>query len=126
MSILKTIRKYCTVPEDDDCFDGELIILTNGVIFELEQLGVEPNGFVLSDDTQLWTEYIGTRTDLEVIKGYICISVKLTFDPPGNSFLITALQQQLDKYAWRIREHMEQQGGDVNGRRTSTSPVNEQ
>lgn len=121
MSILETIRTYCGLPAEDDCFDGEFLILTNGVIFELEQLGVNPNGFVLSTKDQLWKDYIGTREDLEVVKSYICISVRLTFDPPGNSFLITALQQQLEKYAWRIREHMEPKGGVVDDDRIRTS-----
>lgn len=112
MSMLKEIRSYCDIPEDDTCFDTTLKIHTNGAIFELEQVGVDPKDFILSNDTQSWADYLGERKDLELVKTYICMYVKLNFDPPANSFLVASIEQKLERFAWRIREHTEPKGGE--------------
>lgn len=106
-TIMATVREFCNLTPTDDSFDVELKIHSTSAIFELEQLGVQiPQSFML-DSTKLWSDYLGDRTDLEAVKSYICMYTRLLFDPPANSFLVNSIQSNLDRLAWRIREHNE-------------------
>ena len=37
------------------------------------------------------TDFVGARLDLESVKSYIYLKVRLLFDPPQNSFLVGPL-----------------------------------
>jgi len=102
-SILISIKKMLGIGEDDTNFDNELIIHINGAITIIMQLGVGPiSGFAITDSSQVWTDFIGERKDLELIKTAIYLLVRLMFDPPQNSFLVNSIQKQIDEYCWRI------------------------
>lgn len=45
---------------------------------------------------------MGDRTDAEFVKTYICSKTKLLFDPPNNSAALTALNNIIAEYEWRI------------------------
>jgi hypothetical protein len=102
-SILGSIKKMLGIGVDDTNFDHELILHINGALNIVNQLGVGPSeGFLITDVTQNWQSFIGTRTDLEIIKTDIFLRVRLMFDPPQNSFLVSAIQKQIEEYDWRI------------------------
>ena len=47
------------------------------------------------------------RTDLEAVKSYLYIRVRLLFDPPQSSFLLGALEKQADEFLWRLANSTE-------------------
>jgi len=74
----------------------------------LMQLGVGPStGFSIQDSNAVWSDFIGTRTDIESIKSYIYLKVRLIFDPPQTSFLIEAIKDQLKEIEWRLNVQVE-------------------
>lgn len=107
-SILTSIKKQLGVNEDYTHFDTDIIIHINSTLLTLKQLGVDSNNdFIIIDSTQTWSDYIGDRKDLESIKTYIYLKVKLIFDPPTNSFTIDALERYIRELEWRINNYME-------------------
>lgn len=102
-SILDSIKRQHGISSDDTNFDEELIMHINGALMIANELGVGPQeGFLISDKTATWTDFIGNRKDLELVKTDVYIRVKLVFDPPQNSFLVASLEKQLVEYDWRL------------------------
>lgn len=102
-SILTTIKNLLGIDESVIVFDSELVIHINSVISILSQLGVtSADNFSIVDDTAVWTDLLGDSTDLDLVKTYIYSKVKLVFDPPQNSFLVTNIVKQCEEYESRI------------------------
>lgn len=101
-SILNDIKKVCSVPEDYNAFDQDLILHANTIFMVLHQLGVGPeDGFSISDDTDDWDSYTGID-DLEAVKTYVSLRVKLLFDPNGSSYVISAIEKSVSELEWRL------------------------
>ena len=102
-SILLDTKKVLGVDADYDVFDTDIIMHINSAFFLLMQLGVGPNsGFSIEDDSTTWTDFLGTRGDLNIIKSYIFVVVRLAFDRPETSYGIQALERMRDEWAWRL------------------------
>lgn len=113
-SILNSIKKLIGVGDGDLNFDTDLIMFINGVLMSLNQLGIgPPEGFSISDETQIWTDLIGTRKDLDGVRTYIYLKARLVFDPPQSSFLVEAIKQQITELEWRLNVQVE--GGTPDG-----------
>ena len=92
-SILNDIKKALGITEDYAAFDQEIMFA--------EQLGLP--SFKITGKTETWDQYLaGTTKNLEAVKTYLYLQVRLVFDPPANSFVVTAIEKQLQEYAWRI------------------------
>lgn len=107
-SILTSIKKMIGLPEDYIQFDGDLIIHINSVFMALNQLGVGPAaGFTISDKSKTWTDYLGVGTNIEAVKSYMYLKVRLMFDPPSSSAVIEAIERQRAELEWRILNQVE-------------------
>lgn len=114
-SILKTIRKMVLGipinsenPDEETAFDTDLIIHINTAFSTLAQLGAGPKGgFHISDETATWTDFIGDKSDVEDIKTYVYIKVRLVFDPPSNSSAAAKMDEMAKELEWRICEAYE-------------------
>ena len=95
-SILTSIKKLLGPEETDTQFDEDIIIYINSAIMRLNQLGVGPSeGYSIKDKENEWSELIGTRKDLDAVKSYIYLKVRLIFDPPQSGFLVDAIKSQI-------------------------------
>lgn len=102
-SILTSIKKLLGIEEEYIHFDSEITMHINYVFTILLQLGIGPvNGFLIADSSATWVDFIGERIDLEAIKTYTYLKVRLAFDPPQNSFLVTAIENQIKELDWRL------------------------
>lgn len=91
------------IEPEDTGFDDEIILYINGALMIMNELGVGPKeGFVVTDNTQTWHDFIGDGIDLELVKTDVYLRVRLVFDPPQNSFLVSNMQDQIKEYDWRI------------------------
>jgi hypothetical protein len=100
-SILLSIKKLLGLDEDYTVFDSDIIIHINSAFTILYQLGVGPSeGFRIIDDTAEWSDFFGL--DIELVKTYIYLKVRLIFDPPQSSFLIEAYNKQIAEFEWRL------------------------
>lgn len=102
-SILDSIKKILGMPPDYDEFDTDLVIHINSVFGILAQLGVGPaGGFSISDNTTLWKAYLGDSKDLEMVKSYMALKVRMVFDPPTIGAVMDAMKEQIREYEWRL------------------------
>ena len=106
-SILDSTKKTLGLSPDYDVFDPDIIMHINTVFSFLQQLGVGPTeGFMIEDASTTWDEFI-SDTRLNSIKSYIFLRVKLLFDPPQTSFVLSAMKEQIQELEWRINVHRE-------------------
>ena len=110
-SILTSTKKTLGIAEEYTAFDEDLIMHINTVFSTLNQLGVGPaEGFAISDKTTEWDEFLVGDLRLNNIKSYMYMRVRLMFDPPSTSYLITSMQNQVDQLEWRINTQWEREG----------------
>lgn len=107
-SILTSTKKVIGIAEDDTTFDLDIIIHINSVFATLQQIGVGPEeGFMIEDDSAEWDDYLEGDNGLNNVKTYMFLKVKLFFDPPQTSVLLTAMEKQVDQLEARINTHRE-------------------
>lgn len=102
-NILASVKKICNVLEDDTSFDQELILFINSALMVIMQEwhGMD-HAFKLEDGTETWDDLLGEDTDYEGVKELIGLKVKLMFDPPSNSAVIQAMNDQIKDLEWRL------------------------
>ena len=102
-SILTSIKKLLGIAEEHTQFDADLIMHIHSVFSILTQLGVGPsNGFSIEDDSATWDEFIPEGQNVELVKSYIHLKVKLLFDPPLTSAVIEAMNKNIGEFEWRL------------------------
>lgn len=102
-SILTTIKDRLGVAEDDATFDSDIIDEINSQFADLHSIGVGPKeGFAIEDNTALWSDFESDITVLNSVKDFVYIGVKLVFDPPTQSALLTSLQNRYNKLEWKL------------------------
>ena len=105
--ILETIRKLVGAGDSVSPFDTDILIHINSAFFTLRQLGAGPSTGFVATDTSVWTEFISDATQLEAIKTYVYLKVRLIFDPPSSSAALDAMKSQADQYEVRIRDEVD-------------------
>lgn len=116
-SILTSIKKLLGITEEYTNFDTDIIIHINSVFMILNQLGVGPSKcFRIEDKYTTWDEYITEDDDLDAVKTYVYLKVKLMFDPPLNSSLMDSFERQIKELEWRLNVEVESNlnGGESN------------
>lgn len=103
-SILLSIKKLLGVETDFDGFNTDIIFGINTAFTSLYQLGIGPEtGYSITGIDDLWSDFFGTAVNIESVKSYIYLKVRLIFDPPLNSFLVDSIQRQINELEWRLQ-----------------------
>lgn len=106
-SILLTIKKMLGIENSSDGFDTDIIISINNAFMNLNQLGIGPSeSYKIDNANNLWSDFIESN-NLEAIKSYIYLKTRLLFDPPANSFLVSAIESQIKELEWRLNTQIE-------------------
>lgn len=107
-SILTSIKKLLGIAEDYTHFDDDIIIHINTVFMTLTQLGVGPtSGFSITSNSEMWTDFLGNTMDLEAVKTYTYLKVRLLFDPPSSSSVLESMNRMISEFEWRINFQVE-------------------
>lgn len=102
-SILTSIKKLLGIAEEYEHFDADLIMHINSVLMILTQLGVGPaEGFLIRDEDATWDEFIQGETNIEAVRTYVYLKVKLLFDPPLSSAVIESTNRLIGELEWRL------------------------
>lgn len=102
-SIFNSVKKVVGLLGDDDSFDEDILLHINSVVSTLRQLGLSiPSDFYVLDDAQTWHELLGEFRDLDLVKSYMTMKVRLMFDPPSSSFGLKSMEEMTKEYEWRI------------------------
>lgn len=102
-SILLLTKKKIGIDRNDHAFDEDIIADINAVIFSLNLIGIGEEGFAICDDSATWSDFLGDDIKIyEAVKTYIYLKVKLMFDPPSSSFVVSALEKQTSELEWKL------------------------
>lgn len=102
-SILTSIKKLLGIDEEYTQFDSDIIMHINTVFLNLTQLGVGPaEGFLIEDDSATWDDFIGDSNQLQAVKTYVYLKVKLLFDPPLSSSVTESINRIISELEWRL------------------------
>ena len=102
-SILTSIKKLLGIEEEYTQFDSDIIMHINTVFLNLTQLGVGPaEGFLIEDDSATWDDFIGDSNQLQAVKTYVYLKVKLLFDPPLSSSVTESVNRIISELEWRL------------------------
>jgi hypothetical protein len=75
----------------------------NTVFLTLRQLGVGPDeGFMIEDKEMLWEDFLEDPTELQAVKTYMYLKVRLLFDPPVSSAVIESTNRMIAELEWRL------------------------
>ena len=107
-SIFKTIKSLLGPDADYDVFDHDILVFINTAIATLTQLGIgPPEGFRITGEDETWSDLLGDYKDLESVKTYIYMKVRLVFDPPSNSTVMNAYTEACKEFEWRLNVAMD-------------------
>ena len=107
-NILSSTKKLLGIPTEETAFDSDIIMHINSVFMILNQLGIGPtNGFTISDDYALWSDFIPDGQNLELVKSYMYMKVRLMFDPPSSSAVLSAMEKSISEFEWRLNVQAE-------------------
>lgn len=102
-SILTSTKKVIGLTEDDTHFDEVIILHINSVFMILNQLGVGPtDGFRIEDKSSIWSDFTSDKKTIEAVKTYVPAKVKLAFDPPQASTVMTCLKELVAELESRL------------------------
>lgn len=110
--ILHSTKKILGIGLDDDSFDYDVITHINSALSNLAQLGIAPAGGIsVTEENELtWADLeigsMGFLDDsvqvLSMAKTLVYLRVRMLFDPPTTSYLIDAMQRQIDEHQVRL------------------------
>lgn len=126
-SIFLTIKKLLGISQEYHAFDIDILTSINAVFLTLNQLGIGPTrpfqlplilnyedeeGFIEDQAVATtWDEFLGNQLEyLAAVQTYVYQRVRLIFDPPTNSFMVTALQDSCKEFEWRFTVQPKSQG----------------
>ena len=102
-NILESVKLMLGIQNDYTAFDQQILLHTNSVFVILNQLGVGPSNIFSADSSSVWSDFlVNDSTDLNLVKSYMYLKVRLLFDPPTSSFAIEAMNKQAQEYEWRL------------------------
>ena len=108
-SILNSIKKLLGLDAEYDVFDTDIIIHINTILSTLVQIGVgsyEHSTVTGPDET--WADFLGADTrNVELVKLYVYMRVRLIFDPPSSSAVIEAYNKAIAEFEWRANVAVE-------------------
>ena len=101
-NILSSIKKLLGINPEYQEFDQDIIMHINTVFMILSQLNVGPaDGFFIVDGLEEWSDY-STTLNVNAIRTFVYLKVKLMFDPPTSSVLMDSINNMLAELEWRL------------------------
>lgn len=109
-SILDSIKKNLGIVPEYTAFDDQIILDINAAFSTLHQLGFGPDeGFEITGIDEFWSDII-EEPRFNFVKSYVCMKVRVMFDPPTSSYALDSLNKQIAEYEWRIKSEIETGG----------------
>lgn len=110
-SILTSIKKLLGISEEYAHFDNDIIMHINTSFMTLNQLGIGPEeGFTITSDEKTWSDFLNDSKDVEAVKTYVYLQVKMVFDPPTSSSVLESMRRTVNELEWRLNVQAEKGG----------------
>lgn len=106
-SIFSDVKQSLPISEEDDSFDEEILTNINSLFLDLNQIGLGPSNLFYIDQTTTWGEFSDDKGLVNAVKDYIAIKVRIKFDPPSSSFVLSSYNEIANKMEWRLNFYVE-------------------
>ena len=101
-SILTSVKKVLGIAEECTSFDSDILMHINSVLMILTQIGIGPiEGFSISDKSTICDQFTNSK-NMESIKSYVSLKVKLLFDPPNTTSNMESIGRLISELEWRL------------------------
>jgi hypothetical protein len=100
--VLVATKDFLGIPADETSFDAQLVSYINLALFTLNDLGVGEEGYQTSLTEGTWEDFISDEALYSPLQMYIGFKVRLSFDPPTSSFVVTSLENQIKELEFRL------------------------
>lgn len=102
-SILNSTKKILGMTDDYTVFDTDIVTHINSALSILTQIGIGENeDIVIEDSSTLWDDLDLPQNQLNLVRTYVFLKVRMLFDPPTTSFLIEATNKQIEEFEMRL------------------------
>lgn len=109
-SILDYVKYMIGVAPEDRSFDLRIITYINGAFATLQDMGAGPEvPFGIHNSDAVWSEWSEDKFVVECSKEYVSLRTQKLFDPPSSSYVLDALNKQIDESAWRLYRHCQRE-----------------
>lgn len=114
-SILVTIKKMLGLDADYTAFDQDIIVFINSAFMTLAQIGVgDREGYCITGAEETWGDFISEfPANYDALKTFIYLSVKILFDPPNSSAVLTSYENTIERLTWRLNIEAERRERDA-------------
>lgn len=107
-SILNSVKEQLGLGSAYAPFDAEIKTFINTALADVSQFGVGPEtGYMIQAGTETWSDFMGTDKRFNHVQTYVFLKVKILFDPPATSHVLTAIEKQITEMGWRINAQRE-------------------
>jgi hypothetical protein len=91
------------ITEEYTHFDADIIMHINSVFVILNQLGVGPDVvYRIDDKDDMWADFMADDPQLEMVKSYMFLKVRMLFDPPQSSAVMESMKNMINEFEWRL------------------------
>lgn len=102
-SILNSVKKLLGPDVTETHFDPDIIMEINSALLTCNQLAIGPDKmFHITGDTETWEDFLGPDKDSLPVATFIYLKVRLVFDPPSSSYVLTSIENQIAELEWRL------------------------
>lgn len=102
-NILSSIKSMLLIDSSYDAYDEDIRMHINTVLSNLIQMGIGPiEGFSVLSGDEVWSDFIQGKYDMQPVKTYVYLKVKMYFDPPQSSAHMEAINNQLRELEVRL------------------------
>jgi hypothetical protein len=112
-TVLATVKEMVGPSALYEGFDTDLLIHINSSLMYLAQMGVVPDGTKITSSS-VWSDLLGNETALEGIKSYLYFKARMMFDPPANSIIANAWNEEIKQLEFRLMIGKEECAGHAN------------
>lgn len=111
MSILNSIKELLGIPSEHEAFDHQLVIHINTVFAILKQIGIGNSNFVITGADETWELFLEDHPtlNLEDVKSYMYLKVRMMFDPPASGTASGSFEKLISELEWRLCVEAEQE-----------------
>ena len=100
-SILNSTKTVLNVETGSTVFDEEVLQAINAAFSVLHDLGVIYN-LVVTSESVVWAYLVLDDHMTSMVQSYVNLKSRMLFDPPTTSYLITAMEGQLQEAEMRL------------------------
>lgn len=102
-SIVEDVKEVLGIDSRGYNFDTDICMHINTAISTLRQLGATDYREFITGSGTVWEDVFKPEMSLFLVRSYVYLRCRLLFDPPSNSFVQTAIENQISELEWRIQ-----------------------